>query len=180
MRDDDTTGALGVLLLLGGRGNLPPALLRGVAEIVDPEVDENEGGNLNFFAAVRLRRSREAEGGGKGNFFVLDDRGDRAAIGFMVVATGDAGGVDFFIPTGMMVSVGGPASMDDLGGFEAVRGGAKVATARGGAAVAAGFVGGLAPATAIGGGAAMGDAGMTGGADAPAMVGGPPDTTRGG
>ena len=76
-----------VALLLGGRGNFVPALLRGVADddVVAVVVDEKEGGNLNFLAAVRLRRSSVAEGGGKGNLLVLADLGDIVVIGFLLV-----------------------------------------------------------------------------------------------
>ena len=58
-------------------------------------VVENAGGNLNFLPLSFFRRSKVADGGGKGSFFVLDDRGDMEEIGFPSVGEGSgvAGGV---------------------------------------------------------------------------------------
>ena len=44
-------------------------------------VDEKDGGNLNFLAGPRLRPFNDEDGGGKGNFLVEADRGDKAAMG---------------------------------------------------------------------------------------------------
>lgn len=53
---------------------------------------------MNFLVADLLgffRRSKVADGGGSGNFFVAEERGDSAATGLPVADLGVDGGVEF-------------------------------------------------------------------------------------
>lgn len=102
-------------------------MLDGTGNFVLGAVDEKEGGNLNFLVPARLRRSSKVlDGGGRGNFLVLADRGDKAATGGFDkgVERGDAGGVRLAIDeekVGVAVSV--DAAVVLVGGVATCRGG---------------------------------------------------------
>lgn len=68
-------------------------------------VDLKVGGNLNFLAGARFRRSNVDEGGGRGNFLVvLAERGDKDASGLLAAC-----GVFGAEPTGDGATAGGAA-----------------------------------------------------------------------
>ena len=107
----------GVVFAVGGKGS--SFFFLGV-------VVEKAGGSLNFLPLSRLRRSKVDEGGGRGNFLVLDDRGDIDEMVFPSVGEGSGvtGGVALGVvdPAGPL-GVGISATKDSGGPVETDKGG---------------------------------------------------------
>jgi hypothetical protein len=102
---------------------------------------EKVGGSLNFFPLYFFTVPRVAEGGGKGSFLVLDERGDMAEIFFP--SMGEGSGVSGGVARGVEVverprGVGRPAAKDP-DPVETVKGGPEDFDNGGANAVSWGF-----------------------------------------